>query len=645
MNKKILPVLVVAGTMAASLAAKKDPVVMRVNGVDVPRSEFEYLYHKNANQQLQPQTIDEYAEMFKIYKLKVADALAEGIDTTDAFRKEYGGYLVELRQPYCSDSTYVDQLVREAYDRMLEEVEANHIMILKPRGIMAVPRDIYSIADSLLTELKNGADFADLAKRCSEDKASSIRGGSMGWITALTTPYEFETAVYNTPEGQYSDIVETDYGYHIIKGGKHRPARGEALVEHILLLSKKTDTPEEQAKVKARIDSIYNVAIAPGADFEALATQYSEDPGSARQGGKLPWFGTGRMVPEFDSVAFSITKGEISAPFRTDFGYHIVKKLDSKGIPTFEDAKPRIEMSVNSRSDTRGRFKARQFTEKKRKEYGFKYDKKIREQMMEYVAQNGMTPEFNKHFAPLADKFYMSIADKKYTVGDFLEHMTHFRNTSFPSTGKRDLAKRMENFEQQEIYQYFFKQLPKENEAFRNLTNEYRDGMLLFEVSNRKVWDKAAKDTVGLNNFFEKNREDYNWNSPRVKGVLIQATNDSVAGIARAMLDTLPAAEAVPAIRKELGSKVKADRILMAKGDNELVDALVFDMKDLPNPNTRYPIYFLVDMKMLNAPEEVDDVRAKVTADYQNALEAAWVEELQAKYPVEIFEKELKKIK
>ena len=601
MNKKILLTLAVAGTVAPTFAAKKDPVVMRVAGRDIPRSEFEYLYHKNANQQLQPQTIEEYAEMFKLYKMKVADALEAGIDTTQAFRNEYSGYLGELRP--------------------------------------------HHVGDPLLAELKGGADFDDLAERFSDDKGSAKRGGSMGYMTVFMTPYEFETAVYDTPEGQYSDIVETDFGYHIIKGGNRRPARGQVLASHILKFVPKDATPEQEAAIKAQMDSIYDEAVKPGVSFEALASKFSDDKGSARQGGSVGWFGTGRMVPEFDAVAFSLQNGQISEPFRTDFGYHIVKKMDSKGVPSYKDAEPMLRQAMQNRSDTRGRAMAKQFSDKLAKQYKLKKNDKVCKQMMEYVAQNGLTHEFREHFASMAAEPFMSFADRKYTVGDFLEDLSHYRNVSFPSTGQRDLKKRFDTYESRQLYDYYLKDLPNHNTDFRNLINECRDGMLLFEISNRKVWDKAAKDTEGLKAFFENNRSDYKWQAPRAKGVLVQAADDSVATRARAILDSLAPAEAVLEIRKELSGKVRADRILMAKGDNQLVDALVFGGPAVDNADSKFPVYFISGLTVIDAPQEVDDVKAQVTADYQNALEAAWVEELQNKYPVEVFEKELKKVK
>lgn len=645
MNKKILLTVAVAGTIVAGFAAKKDPVVMKVAGRDVPRSEFEYLYHKNANQQRNPLTIEEYADMFKLYKQKVAAALDEGIDTTKAFKDEYAGYLVDLRAPYCVDSVYVKELMNEIYDRMQTEVKANHIMLKKPRGLQDTKRDIYSIADSLHKELLAGADFADLAERFSDDAESGKHGGFMGWITTLMTPYEFENAVYQTSEGAISDIIETDFGYHIIKGGERRPARGEVLVEHILRFVPPTATPEQREEIKAQMDSIYNVLKDQPDSFETLATQYSEDKASARMGGKLNWFGVGRMVPEFDSVAFSLSTGAISEPFSTDYGYHIIKKLDSRGIPSYDEALPRLQHAMENRQDTRGRFKAKQFAEKLRKKYGLKSDKGIRTQMMEYAAANGLNSDFIEHFKPLADKPFMSFAGNKYTVADFLEHLEHFRNEGYPSVGKKELATRIENFEQQELYFYYFKQLPEENIDFRNITNEYRDGMLLFEISNRRVWDKSVKDTEGLKKFFEQNRADYTWKSPRVKGILVQAADDSIATQVKAMLDSVPAAEGVANVRKEFPGKVKADRILMAKGDNELVDALVFGDSLAENPDSKYPVYFLYNFSVIDAPEDVEDVKAQVTADYHEYLEAEWEEELQNKYPVIIYEKELKKIK
>ncbi len=231
MNRKHIAALAFIAAATFSISAK-DEVIMTVNGVDVPRSEFEYLYHKNQQQQVDPQTLDEYAEMFKIYKLKVADALAQKLDTMASFQKEMNQYKAELAAPYMTDSLYLNSLVKEAYDLSREEVEAFHIMLAKG----ASDKDINASrakADSLHQVLLNGGDFAELAAKYSVDRASSQAGGRMGYILAGRFPYSFEKAAYTLAPGEISNVVESPQGFHILKGGKHRPARGTVLVEHI----------------------------------------------------------------------------------------------------------------------------------------------------------------------------------------------------------------------------------------------------------------------------------------------------------------------------------------------------------------------------------------------------------------------------
>ena len=306
--------LVGVGISAFALAlAAKDAVVMTVNGKDVPKSEFEYLYHKNSQQQMSAQPIDDYAELFKLYKLKVEDARAEGLDTMQNFKKEMEQYRHDLAAPYLADSTYMYHLLDEAAKRAQEEVEARHIMIFKSRDASQNPA-LRQRADSLLSVLKNGGDFEELAKQYSGDRGSNSRGGLMGYITALQYPYEFETAAYTLADGEISEVEESPMGYHILKGGKHRPASGEVLAEHILILTQGKNADQEVA-AKATIDSLYNIVKKDPSQFEDLARRFSDDKGSGREGGKLPWFGRGRMVAEFDSTAFALKDGEISEPF------------------------------------------------------------------------------------------------------------------------------------------------------------------------------------------------------------------------------------------------------------------------------------------------------------------------------------------
>ncbi|MDE6785950.1 MAG: peptidylprolyl isomerase [Muribaculaceae bacterium] len=573
-TKHIAALALIAGSTLFALA--KDEIIMTVNGVDVPRSEFEYLYHKNQQQQVDPQSLDEYAEMFKVYKLKVADALNQQLDTMSSFKKEMDQYKADLATPYMTDSIFLNSLVKEAYDLSKEEVEAFHIMLAKS------PSDEETLAskaqaDSIRQVLLNGGDFSELAAKYSVDRASSNQGGRMGYIISGRFPYAFEKAAFTLAPGEISEIVESPQGYHILKGGKHRPARGTVLVEHIMKMVPPTATAEQQAAAKASIDSIYNVVVANPEKFEDLARELSDDKGSGRQGGKLNWFGAGMMVEPFDSASFAIAVNEISTPVKSQYGWHIIRKLDAKGPASLQEIKPMVLKRIANPQDERYNL----------------------------VEQNLINNLRKKH--------------------------------------KKILQK--QDLDDEALMEVEYEWLYANEPDYRNLLKEYREGSLLYEASLREVWDKAAKDNDGLTNYFNAHRDDYKWTKPHVKGILVQATNDSVAGLVRAALREASDDNGIKVIRKQFVGKASLDRILMEQGQNAMVDNVMFGGEPVKPNNKKYTVYFIYDPKLLDAPETMTDVKSLVTSDYQNQLEHDWVESLKSRYPVKVNDKVLKKVK
>lgn len=575
MNKKHIAAIALLAACAINASAK-DEVIMTVNGVDVPRSEFEYLYHKNQQQQVDPQSLEEYAEMFKIYKLKVADALAQKLDTMSAFQKEMEQYKSDLAVPYMTDSLYLNSLVKEAYDMSREEAEAFHIMLAKSQSEEET-KDARAKADSIRTVLLNGGDFAELAAKYSVDRASSNVGGRMGYIVSGRFPYAFEKAAFTLKPGEYSEIVESPQGFHILKGGQKRPARGTVLVEHIMKMVPPTATAEQQAAAKASIDSIYNAVVANPEKFEELARELSDDKGSGRQGGKLNWFGAGMMVEPFDSASFAIEVNEISKPVKSQYGWHVIRKLDAKGPASLEQMKPMLLKRIANPQDERY-----------------------------YLVEKNLINNLRKKHKKLLQKQDLDDAALKEVE-----------------------------------YEWLYANEPD----YRNLLNEYREGSLLYEASLREVWDKAAKDNDGLNNYFNSHRGDYTWTKPHVKGILVQAANDSVADEVRATLKEVNNDDDFKAARKKFVGKASMDRILMEQGQNAMVDNVMFGGDPVTPSNKKYTVYFIYDPKLLTAPETMTDVKSLVTSDYQNQLETDWVEKLKARYPVKVNEKVLKKVK
>ncbi len=638
-TKLFVGVALVAGCFVAFAASKKDPVLMKVNGKPVTLSEFEYMYHKNNQQQVAQQPLEKYVDMFTTYKLKVADAEAAGIDTTKAFIKEYEGYRNELAMPYLRDTVAEENMRKMLYERMKTNVLASHIML--PLGKTAAENASNKARlDSLRSCILAGQPFDSLAIKYSIDRSAVQNGGSMGYVSVGRFPYQFEDACYNTPVGSVSEPFITDFGWHIVKTFDVRPDEGEVLVEHILKLYPRNATDEQKAEVKHKMDSIYNV-VKGGANFEKVAMKESEDPGSAKQGGKLPYFGHGRMVPQFDEVSFKLAKGEISEPFETQYGIHIVKKLDSRSVGDYASVRDQLTGIVGMRGNVAVDSKVEQLL----KQYKLSENEKLIKRLKaEVTLPDSLDNKFIDKYLNSNEQLF-TLAGKKYPLSELITRMGRPGRMTGEQAYKF-IDARLNDTEREVALEYEKQQLEKNNTDFGNLVREYRDGMLLFEVSNRNVWQKAQTDTEGLKSYFEAHRSEYKWDAPKYKGYLVETTGDSITRIAKQRIAELGSDTIVTALRKELGKNLKVTRVLAAKGENAKVDSEMFGgEKVVAKEKDKYKDYFVFGGKLVAKPEEVGDVRGQVVADYQNYLEKQWNAELHKKYPVEIDKKVLKQVK
>ena len=640
MKKLILSAALLTATLLSASAKSTDPVLMKINGKDVRLSEFQYLYNKNNTQQIQQQSLDEYVDMFVTYKLKVADAEAAGIDTTISFIREFKGYRNELARPYLTDNTVRDSLINVAYSHMADDVDVSHIMMTYT-GDHDMDTKTVATLDSIRTAIINGASFEEAAVKHSIDRSAVQNHGRMGFICAGRFPYAWEDAAYNTAVGEISPVIQSPFGYHIVKVHDRRPNQGKVLVQHILKLTHGKSS-EEALKQKERIDSIYNLVV-NGADFSEIAKVESEDPGSARDGGKLRWFGTGEMVKPFEQASFALAVGEISQPIQTNYGFHIIKKLDSKGIPSFEEAKQDIVNAIEN--DERNTMGERKKLALLKSEHKSQIVKSSMDEIRKAIEQNGgYDSTFIAAYAN-SNLPVIKIGKKTIPFSRALQNMPVTVNLN-PEHGYTFVYSNLSGMLDTETLNYETEQLDKKYPEFRNLLNEYRDGMLLFEISNRNVWDKAAKDKEGLEAYFQANKANYTWEAPKYKGVVIFATSDSVCAEIDKYLAANPMAnEAVAkAVRQQFGRDVKVERVIAAKGENAIIDHIAFG-GDKPAPKGKWITFTTYNGKTIDCPEEAADVRGPVTSDYQNALEKEWVKSLHDKYRVKINKKVLKKVK
>ncbi len=623
--------------------AAKDPVIMTVNGVDVSKSEFEYLYNKNSQQQINPQTLDEYVEMFKLYKMKVADAKAEGLDTLPSFLKEMEQYRHDLAAPYLADSAYINKFVDETFDRSRREVEAKHIMFFKTRGA-GHNKALKARMDSIRKVILAGGDFEALAREFSQDRGSSSNGGRMGYVVAGQLPYSFEKVAFSLSEGEISEVVESPVGYHILKGGKSRPARGRVKVAHILKLTQGKDA-DGQAIAKKQIDSLYNVVKGNPGVFNEVASKNSEDPGTARQGGVLPLFGAGEMVEAFDSVAFSLKDGEISEPFASPYGYHIVYRMESRPPYEYNVLKRLTLPRLNSPQDERYRMIRAHQTER----FAPRHKAKLNDKTVAALyasAVSGLDSAFYANWTKGAvRRLVIAHCDgRNIPASEFVSTLNGFILPDAEGA-KEVLEDRLASFFNGVVLNAEEALLESTTPEYRNLLREYIDGSLLYEVSVRKVWDKASKDVEGQKNYFEQHRADYKWDKPYVKGFFVQTVNDSVADLIKKRAAQLSDDNMVETLRKEFANNIAVERILVSQGSNAMIDYIAFNGPKVEGQTAKFPVYFMINERVITAPEEVNDVKGMVITDYQNMFQQEWENELRQKYPVKVNEKVLKTVK
>lgn len=621
-----------------AFSQEKDQVLMKINNKDITRSEFEYIYNKNnSNNELDKKSLDEYFNLFVNFKLKVTAAEAEGVDTTKAFRDEFMGYRQQLAKSYLTDDSVDEANARSIYERLKENVEALHILVrCKPDATPKDSLEAYRKAERARQRILNGEDFEKVAREVSEDPSVKQNGGNLGYFTALQMVTPFEDVAYSLKNGEVSKPVRTDFGYHVIKVTNRRPDMGKVLVAHIFKFLPQDATKDQQNKATVQIDSIYN-ALQNGADFASLAKKCSDDQGTATRGGELPWIGFHQTVKEFENVAFSLNKNEISKPFRSPSGMHIVKLIDRKAIEPFEEKKDEIVRRMDRQG--RGNKGVEALVEKLKVEYNFSYnDKGVND--VKTLMKNIQAGKDS-----LTSAGAMNLSGNLFTMNGINYPVQGF--IAWTKTQQGSVEKLLKEYTSNLILAYEDSRLEQKHPEFGHLMQEYRDGILLFDISNRKVWDKASKDEKGLDTFFEENKANYKWDSPRFKGVIVHCKDKKTAKAVKKLTKKNPQEEWATVIRKTLNndsiSVVKVEKGLFIKGDNKYVDKLEFKSGSF-EPVKDYPVTIVIGKMLKGGPESYKDVRGPVTADYQNYLEAGWIKELRDKYKVEINQQILKTV-
>ena len=629
MKKIFLLILCIVHCALCINLKAQDEVLMTINGEPITKSEFEYIYNKNnSDNAIDKKTLDEYVELFVNFKLKVAEAKAQGLDTTKTFKRELNGYRKQLAKPYLTDAELEDALFREAYSHFSEDCEVSHILI-KTEGDDTLTS--YNKALEVIARLNAGEDFGKVADETSADQSVARNHGYLGWFTALQLVWPFEKAMYDLPLNQISTPIKSDYGYHVIKVHNRRPAWGQVNARHIMKVCSESMTPDMQNKkyqemveIKKRLDA--------GEDFATLAKEVSDDKASAQKGGDLGWFGIRRMVREFEVATYALNAGETSEIIKTRFGYHIINLKEKRGVEPFEKKKADIQRMMQY--DSRSTAAKTSFINKLKKEYNFQINNNEVIKAKVLAVQYADNDSLLKIKAVEHDGALITFADQQITTSELVSYyvMTKAMGT--------DMDTKIDQIAEMKLMQYEDSQLENKYTDFANLMKEYHDGILLFEVSNHEVWEKAIKDKKGLEKYFKQNRKNYTWSEPRYRGFVVKCKDEATAKRLNKEIKRMNPDSVVNYVRTKVNNDsitfATIERGLWKQGENSHVDLTQFKQTNTQTEvNEKLPIVITIGKK-LKKPETYIDVRGTITADYQNHLEKLWIENLRNKYTVEI---------
>ena len=645
MMKKIIVLLLII-TGVQSTFAQKDAVIMEIDGKPVTKSEFLQIYLKNnPNPKFDKASLDEYVEMFTKFKLKVAEAEKLGYDTIPKLKKELDGYRKQLALPYLIDSMENQAMVAQAYDRIQNEVRASHILIRVDAN--ASPKDTliaYNRIMSLKARIEKGEDFAAVAKmkNGSEDPSAASNGGDLGFFTAFQMVYPFEEKAFTTQIGQVSYPFRTRYGYHIVKVTDKRPSRGTIKVAHIMVSTGKDATNEAKVNAEKKINEIYDKLNA-GEKWETLVSLHSDDANSVKKNGELPAFGSGttqRMVPAFEDAAFDLKEvGQISKPVKTDFGYHIIKLLEWKEVSSFQSMKKELQTKVNK--DERSKKTQDAFVSKLKANYHYSYkgDKNLK-WFNEHLDSTYYQGKWSADGQLKSNKvmFELNAVTADFTQKEFARYLEKNYRGIKREDNKEVVTKQYKSCEKAAILQYEESILPTKYPEYRALLKEYHDGIILYEIMQDRVWNKAVKDTAGLRAYFTANQSKYTWQK-RLDATVYECLNKDIAKSVSGMLknDTINSKHVLEVINKdsELNLKVKMNKFDIAqtpylanqnfsKGVNA---AFEFEGK-----------YYVVKVAAVLEPgmKEFSEAKGMATSDYQNYLEASWLESLKNTHTVKV---------
>lgn len=638
----LLLVTLTAGcSLFQSDQTKPDPILLEVGDQNIKKNEFKYVYEKNNNRAQKlysKQNLNSYADLYINFKLKVQAAIDAGLDTLPKLKRELRTYRKQLAEPYLSNDSVKKALLQEAYKRYKQQIKARHISVRLPRG---APAEDTASAHKLLTTIKQKTESGKSFKKLAQANSEEVSAGSLGYFSVFDQPYPIENTAYRLEEGAISKPIRTDFGYHLIKVTAKRPYKGKMKARHIMVKSKKQSEAKGKTNLtpKQRIDSIYQM-LQEGSEFTNVARVYSEDKRSSRKGGELPPFDrTNPNFPDkFKQKAFSLKEnGAMTKPFQTQYGYHILKRVQMKAPDSFDALRPRLKKQLQNAQ--RYDLVKEAVAERVKQQNNFQAYTQNWDPLKSQLDSTFKTGNWTiKNPEPLRTKLF-KIGDTTYRLLDYARHLETLSGQQLGQYQYQDYALKSlyKAYQQEQVLNYERRNLKANHPEYRHLMKEYKEGVLLFEIMDRKVWKKAVSDSAGLRAYFRKNRDKYQLSPSKV--VTYYRFPESKGQ--QQAYEQLEAGEAHDVVKQNLKNTLKTNNWVQKKDtltrNQQAFMTKVGDEPDLYRFKYKGQ-HYVADLHTVlpsnKAPFEA--VRGQVVADYQKHLENQWLQKLKKRYTVKL---------
>ena len=647
--KMILALALLLNSSLMFSQEEQDKILMTIDDREITVGEFERYYKKNESAAGSQKPADEYIEHFINFKLKVIEAEELGYDTTEAFVQEFSGYREQLSKPYLTKKMDMEDLLKEAYNRAQFDLHVSHITIpCNPVAPTADTLAAFKMAVDTRQRVLDGENFDSVAQLMTDDTTTLASGGELGYITVFGLIYPLETVAYSTATGEISHPIRTEYGYHLIKINESRRSPGYIKLAHIMVYSPDTLTGQQKALAEWKIWAVHDSLVA-GYSFGDLARRNSDDTQSAELGGELPYFKTGQILPEFHEMALTLNDpGEFTRPFRSPFGWHLIKLLDKKRIGNYESM--RTEHTDLIKKNNRLTSSRLTMLDNMMKKYDFREVSSEMSVIFEIVDERIFDGSWTVPEDAELDGLLFTIGNQEYTLLDFARFLEE--NQDEPKMTERTLiTRKILDFKEASLFTYEEEQLPVLYPEFKILLQEYHDGILLFNSTDEKVLSKAKEDKAGLNEFYKANMKEYVW-MKRLDGIVISCEQKDVAEQAVALINTEENKDVSRAslIAKLCAPHYKSECIFYAEGifepgDNYLADKMNWDhrISEIHEQDGRFA-FILKNNIIPPGQKSLDEAYGQVLTDYQEHIDQLWIKDLRKKYRVKVNRKLLSKM-